>query len=102
MGLVSSGLARGFFWLARNARTNAEKPAFAQAAQEGPDVPRLRGTASPILADGYPAWCEAHLARTCQRRARVWGTRPEDGSRQMGLFQQPARRREVPRRMTDV
>jgi hypothetical protein len=55
----------------------AEKPVFARAAQKGPDVPRLRGTARD-------AGREAYLVRTPQRRASA--TTP-----QMGLFQQPVK-----------
>jgi hypothetical protein len=38
------------------------------------------------------AGCEARgvLIRTSQRRASAGGTHPEDGSQQMGLFEQPA------------
>ena len=38
-------------------------------------------------------WYEAYLVRTPQRRASARGTRLDDGSPQMGLFQQPARAR---------
>ena len=44
---------------------------------------------------GVPAegGSEAYLVRTPQRRASARGTRLEDGSPQMGLFQQPAKTR---------
>ena len=45
---------------------------------------------------GYPppgrVQARGVLTRTPQHRASARGTRPQDGSRQMGLFQQPAKR----------
>ena len=69
---------------------------------ENPFSPRLlKKVLNTHPSDGYPAarearaptegGSEAYLVRTSQRRASARGTRPEDGSPQMGLFQQPAR-----------
>ena len=54
---------------------DSENPVFAQAAQKGQDARRS-------------AMGRSHRVRRSERPSRR-GTRPEDGSPQMGLFQQP-------------
>jgi hypothetical protein len=91
---MSSLIRRGVRRTCGDLWGDAEKPVFAQAAQKGPDARRRHPS------DGYPARYEAYFVGTSQRRASAWGHPSEDGSAQMGLFQQPARTLVSPRDRT--